>query len=136
MAGRDEAWGDHIEAAREAAAEIANTIAQFEPVSMVVKPKNVAEVSLLTKQGVNQVSVQHDDCWIRDMGPVFVASADNQVAGIDWNFNGWGHRYPEYDRDNARRRTNSRQLEDARATTAISCWRAARCMSMARALCW
>ncbi len=98
---REEAWGDHIDAAREATAEIANTIAQFEPVSMVVKPKNVAEVSLLTKQGVNQVSMQQDDCWIRDMGPVFVTSKDNQVAGIDWNFNGWGHRYPEYDRDAA-----------------------------------
>jgi agmatine deiminase len=96
---RSEAWGEHLEAAQEAAAELANTVAQFEPVSMVVKPKNVAEVSLLTGQGVNQVSIPQDDCWIRDMGPVFVTSRDGEVAGVDWNFNGWGHRYPEYERD-------------------------------------
>jgi agmatine deiminase len=98
---RDEAWGEHLEAAQEAVAELAKTVAQFEPVTMVVKPKNVAEVSLLTGQGVNQISLQQDDCWIRDMGPVFIVNGDKQVAGVDWNFNGWGHRYPEYDRDAA-----------------------------------
>ena len=98
---RDTAWGEHLEAAQEAVAELAKTIAQFEPVTMVVKPKNVAEVSLLTGQGVNQISLQQDDCWIRDMGPVFVTNDAKEVAGIDWNFNGWGHRYPEYDRDAA-----------------------------------
>jgi agmatine deiminase len=98
---RAETWGEHIDAAREATAEIANTIAQFEPVSMIAKPKNVAEVSLLTGQGVSQVSLQHDDCWIRDMGPTFVVSADNQVSGIDWQWNAWGHRYQDYERDEA-----------------------------------
>ncbi len=98
---RAETWGEHLDAAREAAAEIANTVAQFEPVSMIAKPKNVAEVSLLTGQGVSQMSLQHDDCWIRDMGPTFVVSGDNQVAGIDWAWNAWGHRYQDYERDEA-----------------------------------
>jgi agmatine deiminase len=98
---RAETWGEHIDAAREATAEIANAVAQFEPVSMIAKPKNVAEVSLLTRQGVSQVSMQHDDCWIRDMGPVFLVNGDNEVAGIDWQWNAWGHRYPDFERDAA-----------------------------------
>ena len=98
---RAETWGEHLDAAQQAAAEIANTIAQFEPVSMVVKPKNVAEVSLLTGQGVNQVSMPHDDCWIRDMGPVFVVNGDKEVAGVDWQWNAWGHRYSDFERDQA-----------------------------------
>lgn len=100
---RAETWGEHLEAAQQAAAEIANTVAQFEPVSMVVKPKNVAEVSLLTGPGVNQMSMQHDDCWIRDIGPTFVVNDHNEVAGVDWQFNGWGHRYADsdYERDAA-----------------------------------
>ena len=98
---RAETWGEHLDAAQQAAAEIANTVAQFEPVSMVVKPKNVAEVSLLTGQGVSQMSIQHDDCWIRDMGPVFVVDGDNEVAGVDWQWNGWGHRYADFERDAA-----------------------------------
>jgi agmatine deiminase len=100
---RAETWGEHLDAAQQAAAEIANTIAQFEPVSMVVKPKNVAEVSLLTGQGVSQMSMPHDDCWIRDIGPVFVVNDHDEVAGVDWQFNGWGHRYADsdYERDAA-----------------------------------
>jgi agmatine deiminase len=68
---------------------------------MIAKPKNVAEVSLLTGQGVNQISLQHDDCWIRDMGPVFVVDGDKQVAGVNWRWNAWGHRYSDFERDAA-----------------------------------
>jgi agmatine deiminase len=98
---RAETWGEHLEAAQEAASEIATAIAPFEPVSMIVKPKNVAEVSLLTGQGVSALSIQQDDCWIRDMGPVFVTNDEGLVAGIDWKFNAWGHRYQDFDRDAA-----------------------------------
>ena len=98
---RAETWGEHLDAAREAVAEIAKTVAQFEPVTMIAKPKNVAEVSLLTGQGVNQISMAHDDSWIRDMGPSFVVNATNQVAGIHWLWNAWGHRYDDFSRDAA-----------------------------------
>jgi len=98
---RAETWSEHLEAAQQAAGEIANAIAQFEPVSIIAKPKNVAEVSLVTGQGVSSVSMPHDDCWIRDMGPVFIANGHNEVAGVDWQWNGWGHRYEDFDRDAA-----------------------------------
>jgi len=96
---RSETWGEHLDGARDVIAELANTIAQFEPVTMIAKPKNVAEVSLLTGQGVNQISLTHDDCWIRDMGPSFVTDAKSLVAGVNWQWNAWGHRYQDHDRD-------------------------------------
>jgi agmatine deiminase len=98
---RAEAWGEHLEAAQEAAGEIANAVAKFEPVSMIVKPKNVAEVSLLTGPGVNQMPLPYDDCWIRDTGPMFVVNPHQEVAGIDWQWNAWGHRHPDIERDAA-----------------------------------
>ena len=98
---RGETWGEHLDGARDVVAELANTLAQFEPVTIITKQKNVAEVSLLTGQGVNQLSLAHDDCWIRDMGPTFVVNGDNQVSGIDWLWNAWGHRYQDYERDEA-----------------------------------
>jgi len=52
---RSETWGEHLDGARDVVAEIANTIARFEAVTIVTKPKNVAEVSLLTANGVAQV---------------------------------------------------------------------------------
>jgi agmatine deiminase len=98
---RAEAWGEHLEAAQETAGEIANAVAKFEPVSMLAKPKNLAEVSLLTGQGVSQMPLPYDDCWIRDIGPKFVVNPDKEVAGIDWQWNAWGHRYADIERDAA-----------------------------------
>lgn len=33
---------------------------------------------------------QNDDVWVRDNGPVFVYSAENELTILDWGFNGWG----------------------------------------------
>jgi len=96
---RSETWGEHLDGARDIVAEIANTIARFEPVTIVTKPKNVAEVSLLTANGVAQVSLTHDDCWIRDYGPSFLVNKSKQVAGVAWRWNAWGFRYEDHERD-------------------------------------
>lgn len=96
---RAETWGEHLDGARDVVAEIANTIARFEPVTIVTKPKNVAEVSLLTANGVAQVSLPHDDCWIRDYGPTFLTNKSSGVAGVAWRWNAWGFRYEDHERD-------------------------------------
>jgi agmatine deiminase len=96
---RSETWGDHLDGARDVVSELASTIAQFEPVTIIAKPKNVAEVSLLTGQGVNQLSLAHDDCWLRDMGPSFITDGKSAIAGVHWQWNAWGHRYQDHDRD-------------------------------------
>ncbi len=33
-----------------------------------------------------------DDFWVRDTGPVFVASDDDQLGAVNLNFNGWGNK--------------------------------------------
>jgi agmatine deiminase len=98
---RAELWGDHMEAARDAYAEVATAIARFEPVTMVAKPRSVAEVSLRagSTAGVSVFSLPHDDSWMRDMGPTFVVDGSGQVAGVDWQWNAWGNKYPDHDRD-------------------------------------
>ena len=37
--------------------------------------------------------VAHQDLWLRDSGPTFVTRGD-EVALVDWEFNGWGDKYP------------------------------------------
>ena len=98
---RAELWGERIEAAREAYCEVANAIARFEPVTIITKPKNVAEVSLGTGTGVSTFSLPHDDSWMRDNGPTFLVDGRGQVAGVDWLWNAWGNKYPDHDRDAA-----------------------------------
>ncbi|MDA4634276.1 agmatine deiminase family protein, partial [Escherichia coli] len=33
-----------------------------------------------------------DDLWMRDTGPVFVKNSAGQLAGVNFNFNGWGNK--------------------------------------------
>ena len=35
-----------------------------------------------------------DDVWARDSGPIFLVNDRGELAATDWNFNGWGERYP------------------------------------------
>lgn len=98
---RDELWGERIDAARTAYAEVAKTIAQFEPVTMVARPEDVAEVSLRCGSGVASLPMALDDSWIRDTGPSFVIDGRGGIAGIDWLFNAWGGKYKPYDNDAA-----------------------------------
>lgn len=41
---------------------------------------------------------QTDDIWIRDNGPIFVKDHEGNLCLTDWNFNGWGNKYP-YEND-------------------------------------
>lgn len=69
---------------------LANTIAQFEPVTLLVRPEERASVAPRLKPQVSLLDAGLDDLWIRDTGPVFVQGPQGQRAGVDFNFNGWG----------------------------------------------
>ncbi len=73
-------------------ATIARTIAQFEPVAMLVRREDEATARALvgSSKDVELVVCPLDDLWVRDSGPVFVVTEDGRKAGVDFNFNGWG----------------------------------------------
>lgn len=97
---REAIWGDHIEAARQVTAEIAQAIAEFEPVSIVTQPEHAADVSLIAKgANISVVSMAHDDSWTRDSGPTFITGANGVLGGVDWRFNAWGQVYEDYAQD-------------------------------------
>ncbi len=70
-------------------ATVATTIGGFEPVSMLVRPEELALAQGLVGANVELIPAEIDDLWMRDTGPVFVRGA-NLTAGVDFNFNGWG----------------------------------------------
>ena len=96
---RTEGWGDRITAARRAYAEVAKTIAQCEPVTMIARPDLTAEASLQCGQGISVLPLEHDDSWARDTAPTFVINASGDLAGVDWRFDGYGGRAPAFDQD-------------------------------------
>ncbi len=75
-------------------ATIANTIAKYEPVTMLVNARDlkIAKKILGKTSKVELVVSPLDDLWMRDTGAVFVVSEQGNKAAIDFNFNGWGNK--------------------------------------------
>ncbi len=98
---REEVWGENLDAARTAYADVARAIADFEPVTMVCNPADVAEASLTLGNGtaIDVVSMEIDDSWLRDSGPTFLLDRNGHLAGAHWRFNAWGQKYQPYSRD-------------------------------------
>ncbi|WP_427129919.1 agmatine deiminase family protein [Pseudarthrobacter sp. S9] len=76
--------------ARTAWAAVAHAVAQFEPVTMVVDPPDVAVARTYLAADIELVESPLDDAWMRDIGPSFVTDDDGRLGGVDWVFNGWG----------------------------------------------
>ncbi len=70
---------------------IANTIAKYEPVNMLVNSRDLTLAHSLVGKNVTLIVCPLDDLWVRDTGPVFV-SKQGKKAGIQFNFNGWGEK--------------------------------------------
>ena len=102
---RKETWGDRLEAATKAYADVARAIAEFEPVTMVCNPGDATEASLACGQGIDILPLEIDDSWTRDTGPTFLVDCRGRLAAVNWRFNAWGEVYRHYlhDADLARR---------------------------------
>ena len=95
-------WTRGMEPAYRNFAEIVRAISAFEPVTLLVRPGDLATASRLCGGQVEYWEYPLDDSWMRDFGPTFLLGAHGELAGVDWRFNGWG-KYPhEHDRDVAR----------------------------------
>lgn len=93
-------WGNFLlpEVQRNIAL-IANTIIDFEPVTMLVRPEESLLARSLLDERVELMLCPLDDLWIRDSGPVFLLSEDQRLGAIDFNFNAWGNKQPhQFDR--------------------------------------
>ncbi|GAC50759.1 agmatine deiminase family protein [Gordonia aichiensis] len=78
------------ETAYAAWSTVANTVAEFEPVTIVVDPTEVARARALLSGEVTIVEAPLDDAWMRDIGPTFVVDENGQLGAVAWTFNGWG----------------------------------------------
>jgi agmatine deiminase len=76
--------------ARRTWAAVANAAATFEPVTVVVHPRDVDVAPRYLDSAIEVRVREIDDAWIRDAGPTFVLGADGQLGAVTWVFNGWG----------------------------------------------
>lgn len=92
-----ESWNPHLERARRTYADLANTIVQFEPLTMLVNPGDTAGARRLLDGRVELVAIPYEGAWQRDSAPLVVVDNEGGRRGIDFGFNAWGDRYPPYD---------------------------------------
>lgn len=79
-------------------ATLALTIAEFEPVTMLVRSDEYDLAYDLVGADVELLVAGLDDLWMRDTGPTFVRNDAGVRGAVDLNFNGWGEKQ-EYRQD-------------------------------------
>lgn len=93
------AYGSDLAAITRDVSTIVDTVAQFEQVTLLVSPDRLKEAKKRFNNETDNVKIQpvYDypklDLWMRDMAPTFVFN-ESRLSGIDYNFNGWGNKYP------------------------------------------
>ena len=83
-------WGVTLAQVQQDFARVANAIARFEPVKMIVDPSAVAGAKALCGLGIELIEQAVNDSWCRDSGPTFVCHPQLGTAGVSWRFNAWG----------------------------------------------
>ena len=89
----------NIDTMRDAYAETANLISEFEPVTIIANGNDITSLSSMITNNVSTMVKQIDDSWCRDSGPTFISN-NAKIAGVDWTFNNYGEATgPDYIND-------------------------------------
>ncbi|KAM0739638.1 hypothetical protein ACQRIT_004822 [Beauveria bassiana] len=95
-------YPDKLAKATQEVSMIAQAIANFEPVTILVGNERMSEAEEYFAQvdtpftiKLHRIEGNDMGIWLRDMAPTFVVKSGNRsLVGLDWNFNGWGGKYP------------------------------------------
>jgi agmatine deiminase len=99
--GRPSVWGPNLAQGRDETAHLIRSIARTEDVLIAVDPwhTDTLPADLRSHPRVLPLHLPLDDCWARDIAPMFVL--DPQPIAVDFGFNAWGGKFSPYDNDNA-----------------------------------
>lgn len=81
-----------LEDVQQTIADIANTIAAFEPVTMLAAADHHARARSMLSAAVALWDIPTDDLWCRDAGPIFAINEAGARAVVGIQFNDWGEK--------------------------------------------
>lgn len=81
-----------LEMVQQTIADIANTIAAFEPVIMLADAADHRKASAALSADVTLWDIPTEDLWCRDSGPLFAITQDGKRVVSHIRFNGWGEK--------------------------------------------
>ena len=90
LPSRTDVWGRWLPEVQQSIAEIALTVASFEPVRMLVRPDDLDRAADLMGSDIDLIDAPVDDLWARDTLPLFLVSEVGDLAAGRVRFNGWG----------------------------------------------
>ena len=73
-------------------ANVANSISKFEKLKMIVHPKDIQTAEKLLNANIEILQLEINDAWARDSGAIFLLDKNNQLGGVDSDFNCWGYK--------------------------------------------
>lgn len=87
---RNDIWRLGAKPAQSVLTRLANTISEFEEVTVGVNQSQYENARNMLHENVRVVEISFDDAWIRDTGPTFIVRNGKNNCGVDWFFNAWG----------------------------------------------
>lgn len=81
-----------LDMAQQTIADVANTISEFEPVTMLAAVSDHAGARKKLSDRVELWDIPTEDLWCRDAGPIFVIDGRGGIAMRHIQFNGWGEK--------------------------------------------
>ncbi|MEM8540141.1 MAG: agmatine deiminase family protein [Pseudomonadota bacterium] len=81
---------EFLDILQQTIADIANSIAEFEPVVMLADKSDHNRARKLLSSKVVLWDIPTEDLWCRDSGPLFAKAANNKLVVSHIQFNGWG----------------------------------------------
>jgi agmatine deiminase len=95
-------WGDteiRLADVRRQWADVANKLADYEHVLMVIRPEDRLVAKRLLSGDIERVEFPVNDGWARDSGPIFLVDGKGNRRVAGFTFNGWGAKFPPYQDD-------------------------------------
>jgi agmatine deiminase len=100
---RTDNWREGAAPVQAAFAQLAEVLLAFDPVTVGTPREQLLEARRRLPAGVEVVSIESDDAWLRDTGPSFTVGTDGSRLAVDWRFNAWGGEagglYADWSRD-------------------------------------
>jgi agmatine deiminase len=94
--GRHQVPIREIADARDAHANVARTLAAFEPVLLLAYPGFGRQAEAAAGPTVEVLEVALGTVWMRDTGPIFAVRDGIEIVAVDFGFNSWGRSLPPY----------------------------------------
>lgn len=89
---RKDVWYKNTLPALKVYKEIITNISKYETVILIIHPLiDEKIVKDFETDNVIIYRLEYDDCWARDISPIFLKKSDNEeLIGVDFSFNGYG----------------------------------------------